>query len=310
MADRIAARPRSCLSVPGSDERRIGKAWASDADEIVIDLEDAVPARHKGSARETVRAVLDRAGPRPNGGRVAVRVNAPGTPWCHLDLLACAGTQGLPHSVVVPKVEGPGDLEFADRLLDGAEGAAGRRERIAVQALIETAGGLRAVGRIASASRRLEALILGYADLAASLGRAGDAPAEVWLPAQERLLAAGRAAGIAVIDGPFLDLADGAELRRRTDRVRQLGFDGKWAVHPGQLDVLNTAFTPTAEETRWARAVLAALEDAALRGAGATALDGQMLDEAVAVAARNMLARANRANRANRADQAREGAGS
>ncbi|MGW6458961.1 HpcH/HpaI aldolase/citrate lyase family protein [Streptomyces sp. NPDC055078] len=292
MAERTAARPRSCLSVPGGDERKILKAWESAADEIVIDLEDAVPVPGKAAARETVRAVLDRMGPRPNGGRVAVRVNAPRTPWCHLDLLVCAGARGLPDSVVVPKVEGRGDIAFVERLLDGAEAAAGRDRPLALQALIETAAGLGRVRETAAESPRLRALILGYADLGASLGRSADAPPEIWLAAQDRVLTAGREAGLAVTDGPYLAIADDEGLAHRAELARRLGFDGKWAVHPRQLDALNTAFTPTEDEITRARAVLAALEEAAGRGAGAALLDGRMLDEAVAVAARDTLARA------------------
>ncbi|MFF0449919.1 HpcH/HpaI aldolase/citrate lyase family protein [Streptomyces sp. NPDC004609] len=292
MAERTAPRPRSCLSVPGGDERKILKAWESAADEIVIDLEDAVPVPGKAAARETVRAVLDRVGPRANGGRVAVRVNAPRTPWCHLDLLVCAGARELPDSVVVPKAEGRGDIAYVERLLDGAEAAAGRGRPLAVQALIETAAGLGRVRETAAESSRLRALVLGYADLGASLGRSADAPPEMWLAAQERVLAAGREADLAVIDGPYLGIADDEGLMHRADWARRLGFDGKWAVHPRQLDTLNAAFTPTEDETARARAVLAALDEAVHRGAGATLLDGQMLDEAVAVAARDTLARA------------------
>ncbi|MFF0105691.1 HpcH/HpaI aldolase/citrate lyase family protein [Streptomyces hirsutus] len=286
------ARRRSCLSVPGGDERKLAKAWQAEADEIVLDLEDAVPEAGKEAARAAVGAALGHPD-RPRGApQVAVRVNAPRTPWCHLDIQACAAAGELPLSLVVPKVENPGDLEFVDRLLDGAEAAAGRRAPITVQALIETAAGLANLREITAASPRLTALILGYADLGASLGRGAQAPPDSWLWTQDTLLVAARTAGLAAIDGPFLGVADDEEFGDRVRRARDLGFDGKWVIHPRQLKTVNTVFTPSAPEIDHARAVLDALDEAAGRGAGATALNGQMLDEAVAVAARRVLARA------------------
>ena len=151
-----------------------------------------------------------------------------------------------------------------------------------MQALLETARGLLGAATIASASPRLETLILGYADLAASLGRAPDADRpELWLHAQDTVLVAARAFGLQAIDGPYLAIRDERGLRDRTERVRALGFDGKWAVHPGQLEAINAAFTPPAEELERARAIVAALERAAGdEGRGAVELDGEMIDEA------------------------------
>jgi citrate lyase subunit beta/citryl-CoA lyase len=281
---------RSCLSVPGSSERMLAKAQSLPADEIVIDLEDAVAAGDKDDARGRVVAALERW----TGGSVSVRVNAPRSPWCHRDVAALAAVSDRPAAVVVPKVEDPGDLAFVDRLLDGVEAAAGRTRPLRVQALVETAAGLANVREIAAASGRLDALILGYADLAASLGRsgAGARDLDTWRPAQELLLVAARAHGLQAIDGPHLGIAVDDAFSAAVARARDLGFDGKWAIHPSQVDALNTAFTPTAEELASARDVIAAL-DAAERGA--VALDGQMLDEAVRAAALRTLARAGEA---------------
>jgi citrate lyase subunit beta/citryl-CoA lyase len=277
---------RSCLSVPGSSERKLAKAAELAADEVVIDLEDAVAVGAKDEARAAVVAALgDWAGP-----RVAVRVNGPGTPWCHLDIAAVGALGDMPASIVVPKVESPGDLAFVDRLLAGVEAGAGRERPLRVQALIETAAGLAHVHEIAAASSRLDALILGYADLAASLGGARDLDA--WLPAQHELLVAARANGLQAIDGPYLGVAADEGFHAAAARARDLGFDGKWAIHPSQVDALNEAFTPDEAEVARARAIVAALESAQ---EGAVTLDGEMLDEAVRAAALRVLARAGAA---------------
>jgi citrate lyase subunit beta / citryl-CoA lyase len=286
MAASAPASRRSCLSVPGSSERKLAKAAGLSADEVVIDLEDAVAIAAKDEARAaTVQALGDWA-----GSGVAVRVNAPGTPWCHLDLAALGALARLPGSIVVPKVQSAGDLAFVDRLLDGVEAGAGRERPLRLQALIETAAGLANVREIAAASPRLDALILGYADLAASLGGARDLDA--WLPAQHALLVAARANGLQAIDGPYLGVAADEGFHAAAARARDLGFDGKWAIHPSQVDALNEAFTPNDAEVERARAVVAALGRAR---EGAVTLDGEMLDEAVRAAALRVLARADAA---------------
>lgn len=283
---------RSCLSVPGSSERMLAKAPAVGADELVLDLEDAVAPYAKHEARERV------AGPPatdPYGDcTVAVRVNAPGTPWSHDDLVAMASATPGPRSVVVPKVESAGDLAFVDRLLDGAERAAEREIPLRVQALIETAQGLARVYEIAAASERLDALILGYADLGASLGRspAGARDLAGWRPAQEAVLTAARAHGLQAIDGPHLGISVDDEFLAAATVVRDAGFDGKWAIHPSQVPVLNELFAPTPDEVAWARDVVAALDTAEqAQGRGTVAVDGRMVDEAVRVAALRTLSR-------------------
>lgn len=283
---------RSCLSVPGSSPRMLEKAAAGlGADEIVIDLEDAVAATAKDEARAAVVAVLETW----SSGTVAVRVNAVGSPWCHQDIAALGALRNAPLSLVIPKVESAGDLAFVDRLLDGVEAASGRTQPLRLQALIETAAGLARVQEIAGASPRLATLILGYADLGASLGRSrgGAADLDGWRCAQDAVLVAARAHGLQAIDGPYLGVEPDEAFRRAAVRAADLGFDGKWAIHPKQVPALNEWFTPAAEEVDRARAIVAALEEAERdAGRGAVALDGEMLDEAVRVAALNVLARA------------------
>ena len=285
-------RRRACLVVPAAPAAKLAKGRGLEADEVVIDLEDAVVPAAKEAARAGVAAALGEGFAAPS---VAVRVNAIGTPWCHLDLAAIAASAREHVTVVLPKVEHPHDLGFADRLLAGTEAAAGRAAPVRLLALIETAAGLQAVGEIAGASARLDGLIVGYADLAASLGRpAGGGPAD-WRFAQDAVLVAARAAGIQAIDGPHLGIRDDEPFRAEVAHARALGYDGKWAIHPAQLDALRAAFTPTEAELAEARATLAALDRAAADGAGAVAAGDRMLDEALAVAARRVLARAGTA---------------
>jgi citrate lyase subunit beta / citryl-CoA lyase len=279
--------------VPASSERKLEKAPGVGADEVVFDLEDAVAPAAKDEARAA--AVASLASRAWDGATVSVRVNAPRTAWCHLDITALASLPDRPASIVVPKVESAHDLAFVERLLDGVEAAAGRARPVRVQALIETAAGLVNIAAIASASARLDALILGYADLAVSLGRNRAAQAELdsWRPAQDAVLAAARAHRLQAIDGPHLGVAVDEAFTAAATRTRDLGFDGKWAIHPSQVATLNELFTPSAEEVQRAREVIEALERAERdTGQGAVALDGEMLDEAVRVAALRVLARA------------------
>jgi citrate lyase subunit beta / citryl-CoA lyase len=287
-------RPRrTCLTVPASSARKLEKALTAGADEIVVDLEDGVVGPLKDRARAELVVWLAKREPDTN---VSVRVNAPRTPWCHLDVIAMAMAPMPPTSLVLPKVESPGDLEFLDRLLDGVEEDTKTPRSLRVQALIETARGLSRIDDIVRASRRLDAVILGYADLGASLGRphaAIDLP-QLWIHSQETLLLAARAADLQAIDGPFLTIDDEPALRAAANHTALFGFDGKWAIHPVQVATINAAFTPSDQDVQRARSVLTALANAEQeRHEGAVQLDGKMVDEAVRKAALRVLARAS-----------------
>lgn len=273
-------RRRAVLVAPGSDERKAGKALASAADEVVLDLEDAVTPAQKDAARDLIDPLVREHG---RNRTVSVRINGLGTPWFHDDLLACAAFGDALASVVIPKVESAADLVEADRILGVTSG-------VTVQALIETPAGVQRIDEIVTGPR-VAGVIIGYADLGAALGRVRTAAPEHWLYVQDRVLHAARAAGVQAIDGPFLGIADDDAFRHSARWVADLGFDGKWVIHPAQIDSAAAAFTPTDEQVEAARKVLAALEDAESRGAGAAQLDGQMLDEAVAVAARRTLSK-------------------
>jgi citrate lyase subunit beta/citryl-CoA lyase len=265
------------------------KAAEVPADELVIDLEDAVVASEKDAARQRLLSTLEWIG--AGGASLAVRINAPRSPWCHRDVEALAAAPPALRSIVVPKVESAGDIAFLERLLDGVEAAAGRALPLRLQVLIESAAGLSRVDEIVTASERVESLILGYADLATSLGRPSRGDLDSWRGAQERLLLAARTGLVQAIDGPHFEIADESGLRAAAERAAALGFDGKWAIHPVQLPTIDAAFTPGKEQVEHAHAVLLALREAD-GGAGAVRLDGEMVDEAMAVAARRIIARA------------------
>jgi citrate lyase subunit beta / citryl-CoA lyase len=265
------------------------------ADELVLDLEDAVVAGEKARARDAVVAFLaEHADQAP---RIAVRTNQPRSAWCHLDLIALASSSVPPASVIVPKVDEPEDVGFVERLLDGVRAELGGPP-IGIQALVESARGLEVVGRIARSSRSLIGLIVGYADLGAELKRRPHSPnaqGPEWDPVRHQILLGARAAGLQAIDGPYLGLELDADFRAAVARARELGFDGKWAIHPKQLPVIEAAFKPTDEELERARRVLQALALSEREDhAGATATSGEMLDEAVRRWAVEILAESDR----------------
>ena len=273
-------RRRAVLVAPASDDRKARKALASIADEVVLDLEDAVTPANKDSARAAAADLVAEFGA---DRAISLRINAIDTPWAGADLAACAQMPNLT-SVVLPKADSPADLRSADEQLG--------RASVRLQALLESPRGIRDAGAICAATNRLDAVLIGYADLAASLGRSPDLPMRTWHVVQDSVLLAARAAGVDVIDGPHLTIADDDTFRDAKRWVRDLGFDGTWVIHPAQLQSAIDIFTPDAAAVEDARRVLDALDQAAAAGAGAAELDGRMLDEALAVSARRVLAKA------------------
>lgn len=270
---------RSALVVPGHAARMHGKALVSAADEVVLDLEDAVAPEAKDDARAQVLATLAEDGWAAR--TVAVRVNALDTAYAAADLEACAGLARPGFSVVLPKAESAEAIARARAALP---------PEVGIQALIETPAGLLAAREIAGAEG-VVALILGYADLAAALGRRGaERDTERWLVAQELLLAAARDGGADAIDGPHFALGDTSGLKAAVRHVRELGFDGKWAIHPEQLGPINDGFAAGEDEHRWAADVTAAVAEAAGSGSAVVRLDGQMVDEAMVRRARRVAA--------------------
>ena len=282
-------RPRrTCHAVPGSSERFLAKAPELDADEVFLDLEDAVAPSEKDNARTRVIEALNR---QDFGAKtVVVRVNGTDTPHYYRDLIDVVEQAGDKlDAIMLPKVRTPGDVEMTAKLLTQIELARGLEpQRIGIEAQIEDATGLLACERIAAASPRMETLIFGPGDYSAAVGipitTVGGSPEHY--PGDHlnyvfsRLVVAARAAGIQAIDGPYAAVDDDEGLKRRARLARALGMDGKWTIHPRQIAVVNEVFTPAREEWERAEALLAAYEDATRAGRGAAMFDGEMIDEA------------------------------
>src|SRR3954463_799865 len=279
---------RTCHAVPGSSERFIAKAVGLDADEVFLDLEDAVAPNEKDSARARVIESLNAL---DFGSKtVAVRVNGTDTPHYYKDLIAVVeGAGARLDAIMLPKVRTPGDVEMTDKLLTQIELATGLEPgRIGIEAQIEDATGLLACEAIAGASPRMETLIFGPGDYSANVGipvtTIGAAPEGY--PGDHlnyvfsRLVVAARAAGIQAIDGPYARVGDEDGLRERARLARALGMDGKWTIHPGQIATVNEVFSPAREEWERAEAMLTAYDEAHRNGAGAAVYDGEMIDEA------------------------------
>ena len=291
-------RPRrACLVVPAIDRRKLEKAAGLDPDEVILDLEDAVPPDRKDDAAR--RAAADAvAGLAWRAPTVAIRVNAVDTPWFRDDIAAIVALAG-PNlaTIVVPKVESAATVLEVVAALDAA-GPVGSGLGIEVQ--IETARGIVNVESIAAASPRLEALVFGAGDYAASMdlplvgiGAIDPAyPGDQWAYPRARIAVAAHAFGLEAIDTPYAAFNDLDGLAESARRARALGFTGKWAIHPVQVDVCTAAFSPTADEVVAAERTLAALDTAAASGAGAVATGGAMLDEASRRQAERVRARA------------------
>ena len=270
-------RRRSCLSVPGASEKMMAKALTLDADEIILDLEDAVPPADKIAARVRVAAAV--ASDAWRARTLSVRVNGLTTPWGRDDIAAVAKAGGNRLILVIPKVETPADVVTAADLAGDV---------IGLQALIETAKGVTNAPGIAAASPQLQTLIVGYADLASSIGRPAGSTAS-WQTIQDLVIIAARAQGVQPIDGPFFELNAPERFKDEAMRARDQGFEGKWAIHPAQVAVINDVFTPTPDEIAGAQALLDELERS---GGGASKLSTGMIDEAMRAMAERTLSRA------------------
>lgn len=294
---------RSFLAVPGSRPDFFEKALRGEADAVFLDLEDGVAPEDKPAARRDVVRALRDLDWRGVGKTITLRINVLGGPYAHRDLVeVIEPAVDRIDTVLVPKVDGPGDVHALDLLLTGIEAAAGARRRIGIEALIESAPGLAAVEAIARSTPRLEALHVGPGDLAASLrarttgigGLSPDYPGDQWHAALAGILVACRAHGLRAIDGTYDDYGDREGYLASARRAAALGYDGKWAIHPSQVAPANQVFSPSDVEIARARGILAALEEAFAAGRGAARHEGRMIDAASARLAENVVALADR----------------
>lgn len=285
---------RSMLYAPGNQPRLVEKVGRFGADAIILDLEDAVPLAEKAATRPAVRAAL----PTLRGGPLRyVRVNAVETNLTSDDLAAvvCADLDG----VKLPKVETPEDLLTAEAQLADLERAAGLPPgRIDLFPIIESAKGVLNVRAIAAASQRVRRLGFGGADFCRDVGVRFSGT--LWEPdglellfARSQIALASRAAGLEPpIDTVWLDIRDHAGLEQDARAALRLGFGGKSAIHPGQVDIINRIFTPSPEEIDYARRVVEAFEQAERDGSASIAVDGRLVDYAIVIKARQALERA------------------
>src|SRR5215210_781059 len=278
----------------------VEKALASEADGVFLDLEDAVAPDNKAEARGDVVHALKEHDWR---GRPALfRANALDTPYFYRDLIEVVEEAGESLDVVmIPKVNRPEDLSTVSTLLSGLELATDLEVgKIKLEAQIESAEGLTNAEAIARATPRLGALHFGPGDFAGSLRMPqtsigtvdewDDAyPGHRFHYAMQRIVVAGCAAGVRVLDGPVADYGEAEGLRRSCLIARSLGFDGKWCIHPAQIPVVNEVFSPTGKEVEWAEKVVAAYEKANAAGSWSVSVDGQMVDAASIKVAKNTL---------------------
>jgi citrate lyase subunit beta/citryl-CoA lyase len=273
--------------VPGDRPRFHEKAQQIPADEVMFDLEDSVAPANKEGARSLVLESLQRF--EFPGKTVAVRVNQTETPWFEADLRAAASSTSVA-TIVLPKVGSADEIRAVEAIL------ARLGRRIGLEPQIESAAGLEHAGEIAGASELVEVLHLGPFDLAASLGTpsgGSEIPEEIYVHGLIRVLTAARASGRQAIDGPFTGIHDLNGLEKSARRAARLGYDGKWAIHPDQVAVINATFTPSDAEVKRARDIIDAYEQSLAGGRGAITLDGEMLDEAIRRWALATVAKAN-----------------
>jgi malyl-CoA/(S)-citramalyl-CoA lyase len=296
---------RSELCVPGTNMRMLEKAPDLGADVVMLDLEDAVAPDDKPEARRNVIAALQELD--WGGCSVTVRINGLDTHYCYRDIIDVVeqGGERL-DTILVPKAASAGDIHLVATLLTQIEAAVGIEKPIGISALIETAPGIVNLDEIAASSpERLEALIFGVADYAASIQshtasiggsdagyamltdpseEAGEARelhwGDQWHYPLSRIAATCRAHGLRPVDGPFGDFGDAEGYLVAARRASILGFEGKWCIHPSQIELANEVFSPDQRLVSRTRRIMAAMDEAARTGKGAVSLDGRLIDQA------------------------------
>lgn len=298
---RKARLQRSELAVPGSNPTMIEKAATSAADYVFLDCEDAVAPPDKEQARKNIIQALNDIDWKGKGKTVSVRINGLDTHYMYRDVVDIMEQAGSKlDTILIPKVGVPADVYVVECLISQIEEAKGLTNKVTTEALIETPLGMANVEAIAAAPSRLEAMHFGVADYAAFNrartvvigGLNPDYPGDQWHFALSRMTVACRAYGLRPIDGPFGDFSDPDGYTAGAKRAAALGIEGKWAIHPSQIELANAVFSPTAKEVERAERILEALKEAEAQGKGAASLDGKMIDAASEKMARNLLATA------------------
>ncbi len=286
-ADRIVLR--NPIFVPGNRRDMLEKAAGFKTDAVVPDLEDAVPPGEKDAARDTVAGVTgELAGA---GHRVIVRINSLDTGMAEDDVAAVAGPDV--YGISVGKVTRPADVSEYDRILSAAEANAGMEVgSTKLLPWIETAAAVYDARAVALASERVIAIVFGAEDYTRDVGVRRTESGEEIEFARGMVALAAHAAGVTPLDTPFVRFRDGDGLKRDAAQALRMGYKGKFAIHPAQLEAIRTVFGPQPEEVEHARRVIQAWERAAAAGRGTLDLDGEMVDAPVVERARNLLAQA------------------
>ena len=286
---------RSELAVPGSSPEMFEKALNSKADYI---FQDAVSPMDKVTARQNVIKALKDINWREKGKTISVRINSPDTHYMYRDLVDIVEQVGERlDTILLPKAGTASDVYMIDCLLTQIETNKKFKNKIGIECLIETALGMSNIKEIAKSSERLEALHFGVADYAASLrartvvigGLNPDYPGDQWHHGLSQLVMTCRAYGLRAIDGPFGDFNDPDAYIDAAKRGAAIGIEGKWAIHPSQIELANKVFSPPSSEVTKAKRILEELDKAAKAGKGAAQLDGRMIDAASARMAENIV---------------------
>jgi malyl-CoA/(S)-citramalyl-CoA lyase len=292
---------RSYLAVPGSNPGMIDRAIKSAADYVFLDCEDAVAPPEKEQARRNIIQALNDLDWKGAGKSVSVRINGLDTQYMYRDVVDIVEQAGAKlDTILIPKVGVPADVYMVECLVSQIEMAMGLTNRIGTEALIETPLGMANVEAIAAAPSRLESMHFGVADYSAFNkartvvigGLNPDYPGDQWHFPLSRMTVACRAYGLRPIDGPFGGIDDPEGYRAAARRGAALGMEGKWAIHPSQIELANEIYSPTAAEVTRAERILVALREAEAQGKGAASLDGKMIDAASEKMANNLLATA------------------
>ena len=288
---RVGPLRRSLLFMPGDSVRKIEKATTLGADSIIADLEDAVAISQKQAARETVAACFARLD--FGGSERLIRINPVSTPLWEEDLAQTIAAR--PDGYVLPKVESAEQVQAVSARLAELETSHGLVPgSVRLLAQIETAMGVLRAGEIAGADSRLDALLFGAEDLAGDIGARRSREGGEIFYARGAVVIAAAAYGLPAIDTVFLELADSDGLAAECHLVRGMGFSGKLAIHPRQVEVINRAFSPTAEEIAQAQRLIDAFDSQQAAGTGVFEMDGKMVDMPVVLAARKVVAASRR----------------
>lgn len=282
---------RSIISVPGNIEKMHIKSASLSPDVIMLDLEDSVNNDEKVNAREQIINSLHNI---DFGNKtVTFRMNSCDTYFAYEDIISVLENAGEKiDSVVVPKVNSEKDIHFVDSLINAIELKKNLSNRIRIEASIETAEGMQNIEKIAKASDRIISLVFGIADYTASIGAKNSSisghgeneesiyPGHRWNFALSRIVMTAKANNLIAIDAPYGNFKDSEGLKKACMISRSLGLDGKWAIHPAQIDTINEMFTPDKDEIELAKKIIDAHKKAVQNGRGSVALEGRMIDNA------------------------------